>query len=535
MKGIIYCRVSSQEQVAGTSLENQRQACLEYAKNQNIDIEETFIEKGESATAANRTELIKVLEYCRLHKGEIGAFIVWKIDRFARNTIDHYALQAQLIKYGTTLHSVTEPIGDNPMGKMTEAMLAGYAQFENDIRKQRCEGGMQRKIKEGIWPWQPPIGYIHSKKITDRRKTKPDEPDPERFYILQRALKEYSKGGHSIEEITRLMNEWGFRTRTGKPMFKQLTERALRDKFYIGILVDPWSGKEYKGLHQPMITIEEYEKIQYFKGNYSGLRNAPRLRSNPEFPLRRHILCVCGHKFTGSFHKGRNKKYPYYECHNKKCDRNFKGIPKQELEKKFVELLKKLAPQAWFLRTFEAVILDHLREKQKGFVDLNSNYSRELKRLEERKERLTEMRINGEINKEEFISSKENLENQIAVLNISLNETKTDELDLETKLSYALQFMRDLQRQWQDMDVNDKQRLQKLIFPSGIIYDKNTKEFGTAEMSPIFELNRTFTGNKTHLVAPEGIEPPPPGYEPDMHTSTPRRVSRVFHLVTASI
>src|SRR3989338_7308630 len=188
-KGIAYVRVSSHEQTKGTSLDNQQRACLEYAEEKGIKIMKIFIERGESATAANRTELIKALEYCREYKGQIAAFVVWKIDRFARNMTDHYGLQAQLLKYGTTLHSVTEQIiSQGPVGKMTEAVLAGYAQFENDVRRQRCEGGMQRKIAEWIRPWEPPIGYIHAKKLTERRKTRPDEIDPERLHLIQKGL-----------------------------------------------------------------------------------------------------------------------------------------------------------------------------------------------------------------------------------------------------------------------------------------------------------------------------------------------------------
>ena len=44
-----------------------------------------FIERGNSATAANRTEFIKALDYCSKNK-DTEAFIVWKIDRFARNS-----------------------------------------------------------------------------------------------------------------------------------------------------------------------------------------------------------------------------------------------------------------------------------------------------------------------------------------------------------------------------------------------------------------------------------------------------------------
>src|SRR5437867_11545406 len=248
MKGIIYCRVSSLEQVQGTSLEHQKEACLTYAKDHAIEVAAIFIEKGESATAATRTELIKALDYCKRHRHQIGMFIVWKLDRFARNTTDHYGIQAQLAKSGTRLQSVTEPIiNEGPLGKMAEAMLAGYAQFENDIRKQRCEAGMQRRIFEGIWPWLPPLGYVHAKRLTDRRKTRPDEPDPERFTVIQQGLKTFAHGEHTITSLTNALNRCGLRTRTGRPIFKQQVERMLKDTFYAGILLNPWTGEEHQG------------------------------------------------------------------------------------------------------------------------------------------------------------------------------------------------------------------------------------------------------------------------------------------------
>jgi site-specific DNA recombinase len=82
MKGIIYCRVSSQEQVRGTSLENQQAVCEAYAQSKNISVERVFIERGESATAAARTELLKALDYCKDNKtrkpllyGSLTAFL----------------------------------------------------------------------------------------------------------------------------------------------------------------------------------------------------------------------------------------------------------------------------------------------------------------------------------------------------------------------------------------------------------------------------------------------------------------------------
>jgi site-specific DNA recombinase len=88
-RGIVYCRVSSAEQVDNTSLESQRRYCYEYAKREGIEIIETFIEEGESAKTANRTQFVKAISFCGEKKSKISHFIVYKLDRFARNQNDH--------------------------------------------------------------------------------------------------------------------------------------------------------------------------------------------------------------------------------------------------------------------------------------------------------------------------------------------------------------------------------------------------------------------------------------------------------------
>jgi bisphosphoglycerate-independent phosphoglycerate mutase (AlkP superfamily) len=44
--------------------------------------------------------------------------------------------------------------------KFIETVLAGSAEFDNAVRRQRCVDGMASKINQGIFPWKPPIGYI---------------------------------------------------------------------------------------------------------------------------------------------------------------------------------------------------------------------------------------------------------------------------------------------------------------------------------------------------------------------------------------
>ncbi|MFA5366129.1 MAG: recombinase family protein, partial [Candidatus Bathyarchaeia archaeon] len=164
LKTIIYCRVSTKEQVEeGLSLQNQEKACIDYAEKKGFIKDKIFIEEGESAKTQLRTQLLALLDYCKENTGKIDALIVWKLDRFSRQTSDHFALKALLAKYGVRIYSVTEPIDETPQGQLMETVLAGFAQFDNDIRSERSTIGMRDRINEGRWVWKAPIGYLNSK------------------------------------------------------------------------------------------------------------------------------------------------------------------------------------------------------------------------------------------------------------------------------------------------------------------------------------------------------------------------------------
>src|SRR2546428_12386570 len=297
MNGIIYCRVSSKEQIEGTSLESQELACREYARSKNIKILKLFVERGESAKFADRTQLIELIDFCRQNKGAVQVLLVWKVDRFARNVGDHFNIKASLLKYGVRIVSVTEPIDTNPEGKLMETILAGFAQFDNDIRATRTVQGMRRKIQEGIFPWKPPLGYKSSTK-SGEKKTEPNRPDQPLFSLLQKAWKEFATGAYTKQEIRRLMETWGVQTQKAAPLSNQSLDNFFRNKYYAGILVDPWSSEAYQGQHIPLVSREEFAQVQQIIARRS--RSVPHQKHRPEFPLRGLVRChQCRRYLTG--------------------------------------------------------------------------------------------------------------------------------------------------------------------------------------------------------------------------------------------
>ena len=161
---MIYCRVSTKEQVEeGNSLVTQEKICKEYALKQGYSITQIFIEQGESAKTADRPQLQNLLGFCANRKNRVSAVIAYKLDRLSRNTDDYSQIRLLLKRYGVEIKSTTEYFENTPVGRFLENTMANIAQFDNDIRSERCAGGMKEAVREGRYVWMAPIGYSNIK------------------------------------------------------------------------------------------------------------------------------------------------------------------------------------------------------------------------------------------------------------------------------------------------------------------------------------------------------------------------------------
>ncbi len=142
-RAVIYCRVSTKEQTQNLSLPTQRRACEEYCRREGLEIARVYMEKGESAKTANRTELNALLAFCRENEKNIGYVVVYSLSRFAREAREHHALTGVLAGWGIALRSATEPINESPTGRLMESVIASIAQFENDVKAERTRTGMR--------------------------------------------------------------------------------------------------------------------------------------------------------------------------------------------------------------------------------------------------------------------------------------------------------------------------------------------------------------------------------------------------------
>lgn len=494
--GIIYCRVSSLEQVENTSLESQEARCREYAEKENIKVLKVFIEKGESAKTADRTKFQEALQYCGLKKSSVDKFIVYKLDRFARNQIDHVTTRAILTKCGTSLVSATEPINDEPIGRLMEGVLSSFAEFDNNVRTERSKGGMYEKVKQGIWQWGAPIGYYRPHKGSNL------EIDKDKKLLIHLAFVEYAKGGHTYKSLAKFLNDRGLRTNLGKPVYPQHIEKMLKNPIYCGIVKA--FDLEVNGVHEPIISRELFQDCQH-KGKKPKVS---RNKKNSTFPLRRLVTCPdCQKPLTGSFSKGNGGKYAYYHHQKQGCGKA-RSISKSDFEKVFVDYLDRITPSKKYEKAFKAVMLDIWQSNYKKFSEESEKITRLIKRLEKERDKIFDLHRSGTYSEDDFMREKARISDKMLAQKQLLRDNHIEEFNMEEALDYCFMFVSETSKMWKRMQKQSFDRLlrfQNKIFPEKIMFDGN--KFETNNLSLIYKINQEYGDEKSNLVTLQGIEP----------------------------
>jgi DNA invertase Pin-like site-specific DNA recombinase len=492
-KGIIYCRVSSAEQVDGTSLDTQQAACRAYCEQQGITVERVFVERGESAKTTDRTEFLAAIDYCKQAKKEISYFIVWKLDRFARQTTDHFKVKAILSQYGVTLQSVTETIGDDPQGNLMETILAGFAQFDNDIRAQRSRNGMLEKIRSGIWVWGAPYGYCRIEKGGNL------VVDTQAAPFIRLVFETFASSDHTYDTVAELMQRRGYFSKKGKAPYRQLIAKVVRNPLYCGV-IRIW-GEEHKGAFEPIVTPELFNKCQ--ERFRDKVKLSPRKARNPAFPLRRFVVCTaCKAPLTGSASTGRHgKKYPYYHHQRQSCPKA-SFIPRDKLEATFVDYLADITPTPKFEKSFKAIVMDVYDNRYKTLEDSRRRHDRELNKLKLARQRIFDAHTAGIYSDEDFIQQKRDIEARIAKQQAVRPDAEAPTIDINTAVDFAFNLIRSAPESWPALDLPERERFQKLIFDGEITFDG--EKFGTAKLSPIYALYRDFGHDLSTSVTPRG-------------------------------
>ena len=463
-------------------------------------MDEVFVDRGESAKTADRTELRRALEYCRRNKGRIGLFIVYAVSRFARQQYDHHTIRAMLTKYGVSLRSVTEPIDDSPTGKAMEGMLSVFAQLDNDIRADRTRVGMRDAMREGRWVHRPPLGYSKP----PRHLGPPSlEVDPETGPLIQMAFKEIATGRVGVQKTVELVTAAGLRGRNGKPVTEKRLRALLQKPVYIGVIESKAGGFRAQGDFDPIVSEDVFEHVQaVLRGR--AYRKASRRRVREEFPLKSVLRCIeCERPITGSFPKGNGGRYGYY-----RCPKNHVKARYEQVHNGFLTHLERMQPRQGLMKLFREVVLDVWRNRHEESRRVRSTLQARLDALQTRKDRLTDRYLDDRVPEGTYQEQLDRLTVLIGDTRLKLADAQAEELDVEGVLDFAEHALRNAARLWQGFEVRQRIRFQALLFPNGLPFDG--EKFGTTKISPVFQMLEPATNAPGSLASPGGFEPPLP-------------------------
>lgn len=440
IKYFIYARKSSEERGRQIqSIDDQIREIKSLCTNRGIkesQIVHTFCE-SRSAKAPGRPVFNEML--MRISAGEANGIICYQTDRLSRNPIDSGTLQWLLIenkvkKIVSTNREYTPE--DNQIVFSVDS--AQSSEFIKDL-KQKVKRGIKTKLEKGHAPIQAPVGYINTK--FQERGTNYIKPDPERFDMVRKAWDMLLSNKYSIADIHRTMEEvWGFitkqqRTRGGKALSHSAIYRMFNDPFYCGMF--RYRGELHKGMHEPMITVEEFDKAQLILGK----NGKPRPRVH-EFSYSGCITCgECGSAVVAIEKQklikstGKVKTYILYRCSHRKGGKNGRDngcsqkdyINVEKLEVQIAAELQKYTLHPLFCDWAMELLHEEYAEQSQINQQMYDNHSNNLRIAQKSLDSLTDMRIRDLIGDEKFLSEKLKIEDQIAKI-----KTQLDQIDIIT-------------------------------------------------------------------------------------------------------
>lgn len=225
----IYCRVSTENQEAeGTSLDTQRQRCVEYCQSHGYTVTHQLIETY-SGLSLERPKLDELRQ--RIRNEEITGLVVYSLDRFSRDPTHGVILQEELEKHGVFLEAVTETVESTDLGKLISYIRGFAAKLEAEKLRERTVRGIKARVFDKKLPvtYRTPYGYQW-----DRTGKRP-KLVPNGDYYTAKLIITLSLEGKSYDYIIAELKRRGILSPAGLPEWNKHTiSSIIRNPVYAG-------------------------------------------------------------------------------------------------------------------------------------------------------------------------------------------------------------------------------------------------------------------------------------------------------------
>lgn len=462
-----YIRVSTQKQGEGVSLDAQKEAIQAFAHGKDLTITKWFEEK-QTAAKGGRPIFNQMLT--QLKRGAASGVIIHKIDRSARNLRD-WAMFSELPDAGISVYVATESLDFTSRGGRLTADIQAViaADYIRNLREETIKG-LHGRLKQGLYPFKAPVGYL------DQGRGKPKVPDAKTAPIIREMFERYASGGETYMSLIALAASKGLRNQKGGPLSLHGVETILCNPFYAGLIRIKRTGQTFPGIHEPILRVSLYEEVEAVRTGRRG-----QIKTRHRHVFRRLFTCgYCDGCMIPELQKGR----VYYRCKRKSCPT--KTVREDVIHAVLRSELARLELTARSNSTvLEAIKTDTSARK---LQDERAAIELQIKDEESRRDRLTDLLIDGTLERSDYTDRKAQSDQRLLDLNQRLAELPDagklqqmlrDLAELQTKLCFTYEMA----------TAEEKREFIQNVWPNRKIIGKNV----VVEPSPW--LQEAFAGN----------------------------------------
>ncbi len=381
-RAALYLRVSTARQAEhDVSIPDQKRQGEAYCEARGLQLVETFIEPGASATNDRRPEFQRMIEAGTSKPAPFDVVVVHSFSRFFR---DHFELEfyvRKLAKNGVKLVSITQEMGDDPMHVMMRQIMALFDEYQSKENAKHVMRALKENARQGFWNGSlPPIGYRtvaaeqRGAKVKKKLEIDPLHADTVRL-IYRLALEgDGATGQMGVKNIVSYLNSRRIFTRDGGRWGIGQVHRILTRRTYMGEheFNKRTKSKELKPKTEivivpvpPIIDKETFEAVQKLLKARNPKVMPSRVISGPTM-LTGLIHCAkCGGAMT--IRTGKGGRYRYYACSMKArqgptaCEGM--AVPMDKLDDLVASHLEEQLLQPERLETILASVLDRRQEQ----------------------------------------------------------------------------------------------------------------------------------------------------------------------------
>lgn len=185
-----YCRTSTEEQIE--SLEAQEQQIKDYCKLKNLEIISIHKELGVSGSVPprKRPQLNYILSSLEIKKDDCTGFVVTKIDRIGRTTLDFLNLMDEVKEKNFDFYLIEPDIDrSSPIGQCMMTLISAISELERNMIRDRTKAVINNKKLKGELVGGIPFG----KRLIENTNILEDDPQEQETLKLIKELRQQTK------------------------------------------------------------------------------------------------------------------------------------------------------------------------------------------------------------------------------------------------------------------------------------------------------------------------------------------------------